>query len=102
MTFSALPSGIELQSTLRNTLCSVLFVERLPLNDVPVAPIDKSVVELDEVFFVEDDDDGEMLSQLALEVAVNVNGTDPPILISTNLLPKGVNGVRVMLGSGQL
>lgn len=71
------------------------------MNDVPVAPIDESVVELDEVFLVEDDDD-EMLSQLALEVTVNVKGTDPPMLISTNLLPKGVEGVSVMLGSGQL
>lgn len=48
------------------------------------------------------DDEEEMESQDALEVAVKVKGMDPPMLISTNLFPNGMKGVKVILGSGQL
>lgn len=44
----------------------------------------------------------EMDSQDALEVTMKVKGMDPPMLMSTNLLPKGVKRVMVILGSGQL
>lgn len=57
---------------------------------------DESLVEGE----VEEED--EMESQDALDVTVKVKGMDPPMLTSTNLLPKGVKGVMVILGSGQL
>lgn len=71
------PSSIALQSTLKNTLCSVLSE-------------DMSTLKL------------EMLTQEALEVTLRVKGMDPPMLTSTYLLEKGEKGVMVMLGAGQL
>lgn len=73
----------------------MLAVEMLPLNALPT--------ESDELLAnVVVEGELDMESQDAFEVTVKVKGMDPPMLMSTNLLPKGVKRVMVMLGSGQL
>lgn len=67
----------------------------LPLNELP------TVLASDELL-VDVGGEEEMDSQDALEVTMKVKGMDPPMLMSTNLLPKGVKRVMVILGSGQL
>lgn len=95
VTFSAPPSSTPLQSTFKNTLCSILSVDMLSLNELP------TVLASDELL-VDVGGEEEMDSQDALEVTMKVKGMDPPMLMSTNLLPKGVKRVMVILGSGQL